>query len=107
MVTETDLDDQAHCPTCGLAYPASQPFCPAGGSRLVPWRPRRESIVGAVLEGRFQIVERIGEGGMGLVYRGVQLSVDRPVAIKVIRDDLSRDPASAQRFLREARMATT
>jgi eukaryotic-like serine/threonine-protein kinase len=44
---------------------------------------------------------------MGLVYRGVQLSVERPVAIKVIRDDLSRDPATAERFLREARLATT
>jgi eukaryotic-like serine/threonine-protein kinase len=77
---------------------------PGESTRLI-WR-RSDPLIGAVLDGRFRIVAPLGTGGMGSVYRGVQLSVDRPVAIKVIAEQLSDDRAAAKRFLREAKVLT-
>jgi serine/threonine-protein kinase len=65
-----------------------------------------DPLIGALLDGRFRVVRRIAKGGMGTVYEGVQLSIDRPVAIKMIRGDLVHDTATAKRFLREARVLT-
>src|SRR6202171_4787994 len=53
--------------------------------------------------GNFRIDEPLGEGGMGVVYRGTDLSLDRVVAIKVLNSDLSRSPDLVQRFRAEAR----
>jgi formylglycine-generating enzyme required for sulfatase activity len=51
----------------------------------------------------FEIGELIGFGGMGAVYRARQITLDRPVAIKVLGHNLSHDDSFKQRFLREAR----
>lgn len=59
-------------------------------------------LVGEQL-GSYQILEEIGKGGMATVYRARQPSMDRDVALKVIRRGLS-DPAAVQRFQREARL---
>jgi len=59
---------------------------------------------GQVLAG-FQIERPIARGGMGEVYRARQLSLDRPVALKIIATELARDPRFAERFKREAREA--
>ena len=50
----------------------------------------------------YQIVEKIGEGGMGEVFRGVDINLDRDVAIKVMRTELARRPEILQRFRKEA-----
>jgi hypothetical protein len=52
--------------------------------------------------GDFVIQSQLGRGGMGRVYRAVQLRLDRPVALKVPSIDLADDPQFAERFLREA-----
>jgi len=59
-------------------------------------------LLGALLAGRFRIVGRVGVGAMGTVYRAIQASVERPVALKVLRPDLTKDPDTAARFHREA-----
>ena len=56
------------------------------------------------LDGRYRIVRHLADGGMGAIYEAVQLSVERPVAIKMIREDLVHDATTARRFLREARV---
>ena len=53
----------------------------------------------------FHVIEKIGEGGMGLVYRAHDDRLDRDVAIKVLPDSVSRDPDRLRRFKHEARAA--
>ncbi len=59
-------------------------------------------MVGKVLA-HYQILERIGKGGMGEVYRGRDTKLDRDVALKILPPELSGDPERAARFHREAR----
>jgi eukaryotic-like serine/threonine-protein kinase len=59
--------------------------------------------VGRLLAGRYSIVEQIGAGGMARVYRGRHVTLGRPVAIKVLRENLAKKPTFVGRFLREAR----
>src|SRR5947199_9515777 len=62
-----------------------------------------DPLVGKVLADRFAILERIGEGGTGVVYKAKQLSVDRIIAIKVLGAHVSTDPSWVKRFHNEAR----
>jgi len=65
-----------------------------------------DPLVGKTLADRFEILERIGEGGTGVVYRAKQLSVDRTIAIKVLGAHVSTDPSWVKRFHNEARAAS-
>ncbi len=55
--------------------------------------------------GQFQLLEKIGEGGMGAVYRGIQVSLHRPVAVKLLPEALAKNQSFVERFHREARAA--
>jgi eukaryotic-like serine/threonine-protein kinase len=60
-----------------------------------------------VLAGRYRLVAPLGEGGMASVYRGRDLRLNRDVAIKVLREDLTRDPEFLSRFQREAQVVAS
>jgi serine/threonine-protein kinase len=64
--------------------------------------PRQAGDLGTL--GPYRVLGRLGQGGMGIVLRGHDDTLDRPVAIKVLRPDLA-DPAAGARFLREAQAA--
>jgi serine/threonine protein kinase len=98
------------CPTCHAPIPADAPggFCPSCLLREVEEpapaghaAPSLEEIAAAFPQ--WEIVRLIGQGGMGFVYQARQPSLDRTVALKILAPELSRDPAFAERFAREAR----
>jgi eukaryotic-like serine/threonine-protein kinase len=53
--------------------------------------------------GNFRVIEKIGEGGMGVVYKAVDVGLDRPVALKMLNADLARNPELVERFRAEAK----
>jgi len=65
-----------------------------------------DPLIGATV-GEYRIEDRIGEGGMGMVYRGLQPVIGKPVAIKVLRPELVGSESTARRFVDEARAANT
>ena len=67
--------------------------------------PQMTTIVGQVLNERYEILEKIGEGGMAVAYRGRDRLLGRTVAIKIMRPELATDAGFLARFRREARAA--
>jgi eukaryotic-like serine/threonine-protein kinase len=67
--------------------------------------PGTDPLVGRTLDEKYYVEERLGSGGMGKVYRARHLSMDRPVAIKFLRERFSDDEAARLRLLTEARAA--
>ena len=88
------------CPHCGTEYETVARVCPADGTAL---RPKgTDTLIGHVLADRYHILKRIGEGGMGRVYLGEHVKMNRQCAIKVMSPTLVNDAESASRFAREA-----
>ena len=88
------------CPHCSTEYETTARFCPSDGTAL---RPKgADSLIGRVLADRYHILKRIGEGGMGRVYLGEHVKMNRQCAIKVMSPALVNDAESAARFAREA-----
>ena len=98
---EVRSDAFAECPQCGSCYDSGARQCVRDRSQLVP------VILPRVLDGRYRLERRLGRGGMGTVYLASDLSLERQVAVKVIRDDLIGSAEAAERFRREARVAAS
>ena len=64
-------------------------------------------MVGRVLAGRYDLLDRIGQGGMAVVYRARDLALNRLVAVKLLREHLAEDPTLVERFQLEARSAAS
>jgi eukaryotic-like serine/threonine-protein kinase len=69
-------------------------------------KAKDEALVGRTIADKFVLESFIGGGAMGAVYRAKQLSLDKAVAIKVLRSDLVTDPTFVARFQREAKAAS-
>src|SRR6187399_1334726 len=62
-----------------------------------------DPLVGRVIDGKYQILEPLGAGGMALVYTALHLTLEHLVAIKFLRKELASEPDVAERFARESR----
>jgi serine/threonine protein kinase len=61
---------------------------------------------GSILDGKYEIVQRLGSGGMGEVYLVRHVHLQELRVVKILRQDLAADPSAQKRFMREARLAT-
>lgn len=91
------------CPKCGTDYPDTNTLCPSDGVAL---EKTDDSLLGQILAGKYRIDDRLSEGGMGTVYRGTHVLMDKTVAVKVLRPSLAADEKIVARFSREARAAS-
>lgn len=80
-----------------LHPPSTRPQDPGG--------PPRDPLLGVILDGRYRVESLVARGGMATVYRGMDLRLDRTVAIKVMHPSFASDPGFVARFEREARAA--
>jgi eukaryotic-like serine/threonine-protein kinase len=98
------------CPSCMAEFAGGEVFCPVDGTRLttpskVP-PPGGDPLVGCTLSDRYLIHRPIGEGGMGIVYEAEHVVIEKRVALKVLRDDFSKNEDVVERFRQEAKSAS-
>src|SRR5467141_2413325 len=124
---------ERRCPKCGSVYPETARFCPRDGNMLVeaqtkaapaasssgggtgvrtPRTPRdalrldrASSLSGQILDTRYQVTKKLGEGGMSYVYLAREVATGKEVAIKVLSPKLATDRSSVERLRREAGLA--
>jgi len=90
------------CPRCGTTYEDGGRFCRKDGATLRSTQTA-ELAPGSLVDGRYEIVRRLGGGGMGVVYLVEDIRLRRPSALKILRaGSRSIDVESAARFYREA-----
>jgi serine/threonine protein kinase/tetratricopeptide (TPR) repeat protein len=105
------------CPTCHSDNPDTLKFCGECGTQLPPPKdpppvmtetlqtPVRELTTGSTFAGRYQVIEELGHGGMGRVYRVLDQKLDEEVALKLIRPEIAADRDTIKRFHNELRLA--
>lgn len=90
------------CQNCGTYYPFGQnpPTCPSDGGRLMP--AQTETLIGTLIGDRYRVLDIIGTGGWGTVYKAADISNSSNVAVKIMHRHLCSNAESVKRFSREA-----
>ncbi|MGH9404335.1 MAG: protein kinase domain-containing protein [Terriglobia bacterium] len=90
------------CPACEAHYPNRFSVCPQDGAKLVESSGWSD---GTVVRGKYRIVAKVGQGGMGAVYKASHVTFDELRALKVMNPDLLSDELFVKRFKQEAIIA--
>jgi TolB-like protein/tRNA A-37 threonylcarbamoyl transferase component Bud32 len=105
------------CPKCAAENPGTARFCLDCGAALAASgasasfhtetmkTPVRELATGATFAGRYQIIEELGKGGMGRVYKVFDTKIKEKVALKLIKPEVASDPETVERFSNELKLA--
>jgi serine/threonine protein kinase len=91
-----------YCPLCLENLTDEHVTCPHDGARLIEsreWAPQ------TIIKGKYRILEKLGEGGMGCVYKAQHLLMDEMRALKVMKPELARDAKFLRRFRQEAQIS--
>src|SRR4030066_1758377 len=105
------------CPKCHSENPETKQFCADCGTRLTPAGSPQASFTktletttdelarGTLFAGRYEIIEELGAGGMGRVYRAYDKKIEEEVALKLIRPDIAAEERTVERFRNEIKIA--
>jgi serine/threonine-protein kinase len=92
------------CQSCGAEHSSWEGKCPScGGSETIRLAPTTDRMIDRVVKGKFKIIRKLGQGGMGAVYLAEQLGIGHRVALKFLKSEFSTDAEIARRFLNEAK----
>lgn len=95
------------CPICAKDAPEGSRFCPFCGAKLATQSIRKtDPLINKTVAGKYKVLERIGSGAMGSIYRAEHTALAKPVVIKVLHRHLVGDESHIKRFHREARAAS-
>lgn len=94
------------CPQCGSASDDQIEVCPVDHSILLSIDPNADPMLGKLLDEKYRLVRKIGEGGMGSIYRAVHTEMLRTCAIKLLTAPSPGKDEAIARFKREAKMAS-
>ena len=96
-----DKGQAYRCPHCGTIHPRLVSLCPETNKTV----SAAHKFAGRVLDGKYQVERIIGEGGMGVVYFGIQTNIHKKVAVKFFNPDACTDKECMDRFVNEARFS--
>jgi len=114
------------CPKCQAENPETKKFCGECGTQLIPAEPvqgsgppsddismptrtietvKEELTTGTTFARRYQIIEELGRGGMGRVYKAMDTEINEKVALKLITPEIAKDKNTIERFRNELKFA--
>jgi serine/threonine protein kinase len=96
-------DTQRFCGECGAPLDVSAAV-PVSQTKTIE-TPREELTTGSTFAGRYQIVEELGHGGMGRVYRALDKKINEEVALKLIKPEIASEKRTLERFANELKIA--
>jgi len=104
-----------HCPKCQFDNTPDSKFCKECGTQLPSLEdidvtatieaPKEKLTTGSTFADRYQIIEELGKGGMGRVYKILDKEVNAKVALKLIKPEIAKDKKTIERFSNELRLA--
>ena len=94
------------CPQCGKDFDDQIEICSADHTKLISIDATGDAMLGRLLDGRYRLIRKIGEGGMGAIYRAIHTEMHRTCAIKLLTNVSPGNEDAVPRFKGEAKMAS-
>jgi serine/threonine protein kinase len=95
------------CNICERTYGDDARVCEIDGTVLTDSGPKQDPLIGSSIKGRYRVLQKLGEGGMSVVYLAEQVNIERKVALKVLHGEYARDELFVRRFRQEAKLAAS